>query len=209
MNTQAELKNLNASDIMSRNVVTVSADLSLRDAARHLTEHQVRGAPVVDAEGRCIGVLSSSDFLRWTAQQWSLGAPMIRPQDSCAFQLSRRNSNGMNVTICSLPADICPVQRKEKDGDREILICSQPRGVFAEWQLISSAVSSRHTVKDFMTSDPVSVPESTNICELAKIMIDGMVHRVLVVDENQKPVGLVSATDILAAVAREACSKSE
>jgi CBS-domain-containing membrane protein len=35
-------------------------------------------------------------------------------------------------------------------------------------------------------------------------MIDAHIHRVVVIDEEGKPIGIVSATDVLAVVAREA-----
>jgi predicted transcriptional regulator len=33
------------------------------------------------------------------------------------------------------------------------------------------------------------------------MMIDAHIHRIIVVDENQKPLGVVSSTDLLAAMA--------
>jgi len=44
------------------------------------------------------------------------------------------------------------------------------------------------------------------IGDLANMMIDAHIHRVIVVDSNERPIGIVSTTDILAAVAREAQS---
>jgi CBS domain-containing protein len=48
----------------------------------------------------------------------------------------------------------------------------------------------------------VFVSPATRIGELAQRMLDAHIHRAIVVDRNQKPVGIVSTTDILAAVAR-------
>ena len=45
-------------------------------------------------------------------------------------------------------------------------------------------------------------PASTPLVRLAQMMLDAHVHRVIVVDNEQKPVGIVSSIDILAAVAR-------
>src|SRR5262245_25006959 len=55
---------LTADDLMSRDVVTLPCDMSLRAAAHRLPEAGVSGAPVVDASGRCVGVLSTSDLVR-------------------------------------------------------------------------------------------------------------------------------------------------
>jgi CBS domain-containing protein len=69
MNSAIErLLSLRVVDIMTRYVVTVSRDQKLSDAARLLIESNVTGAPVVDAEGRCVGILSATDFLRHHSQ---------------------------------------------------------------------------------------------------------------------------------------------
>jgi CBS domain-containing protein len=51
-----------------------------------------------------------------------------------------------------------------------------------------------------MTADPVLVEPSTPITTLARMMIDAHIHRVVVVDGQRKPIGVVSSTDVLAAV---------
>ena len=52
-----------------------------------------------------------------------------------------------------------------------------------------------------MTADPVTVSPHTPIGKLARLMLDAHIHRVVVVDEQRRPIGIVSSTDILAAVA--------
>jgi predicted transcriptional regulator len=57
-------------------------------------------------------------------------------------------------------------------------------------------------VHDVMTRDPVTVSIRASIGELSRMMLDAHIHRVVVVDDDDKPVGIVSTTDILAAVAQ-------
>jgi len=49
---------------MTRDVVTVPADLPLRDVAERLAAHRISGAPVVDADGNIVGVVSETDLLK-------------------------------------------------------------------------------------------------------------------------------------------------
>lgn len=42
---------------------------------------------------------------------------------------------------------------------------------------------------------------STPIRELARQMIDAHIHRIIVVDDENRPLGIVSSTDLLAALA--------
>ena len=54
---------LTVRDVMTRSVVTVRPETSLKDVARLLVDNGVSGVPVVDAEGAVVGVVSEADFL--------------------------------------------------------------------------------------------------------------------------------------------------
>jgi len=54
---------MNVKDLMTREVVTVTPDAHLRDVAAKFLEHDISGAPVCDAEGRVLGVISKTDIL--------------------------------------------------------------------------------------------------------------------------------------------------
>ena len=51
-------------DIMTEQPRSVSGDVLARDAAREMVRSRLGGLPVVDAEGRVIGILSERDLLR-------------------------------------------------------------------------------------------------------------------------------------------------
>jgi CBS domain-containing protein len=51
-------------DLMTSDVVTVRADMPLKEVARLLLERRISGVPVVDEGGAVIGVVSEADFLR-------------------------------------------------------------------------------------------------------------------------------------------------
>ena len=51
------LKDITAADIMSNPVLTVPADMPLRDAVEFLDEHNISGAPVVNCDGAMAGIL--------------------------------------------------------------------------------------------------------------------------------------------------------
>ena len=58
-------------------------------------------------------------------------------------------------------------------------------------------------VSRYMTKGPVTVSPATPIGEIAQKMVDAHIHRVLVAD-NGRPSGIISSTDIMAAVANAA-----
>ena len=50
-------------DVMTTDVLTFSPDEPVQEASRRLVERGVDGAPVVDADGRVVGMLTTDDLL--------------------------------------------------------------------------------------------------------------------------------------------------
>jgi len=84
----------------------------------------------------------------------------------------------------------------------------QPECVCADWQVIESEELPAEEVGSFMTADPVTAGLATKIGDLARMMLDAHIHRIIIVDEDRHPIGVVSSTDVLAAVAAAAESRS-
>jgi CBS domain-containing protein len=55
---------LNASDIMTTDVITVKKETPLSELAEILTQNHINGVPVVDDEGLLIGIICESDLIR-------------------------------------------------------------------------------------------------------------------------------------------------
>jgi len=195
---------LTASELMSRQVISVPVQMPLREAARLLLLHQISGMPVVEAGGVCIGVISTSDIARWACQRTCSSKPadLERPL-SCSFQTKDRVTDGTERTLCTLPLDTCALQQREWRADgSERVICSQPHSVLADWQVVEVEQLPTESVGQFMTADPVTIPADMPLAKLARQMTDGHLHRLIVVDHQGRPIGVVSSTDILACVAR-------
>ena len=77
---------------------------------------------------------------------------------------------------------------------------ANPGCVHSAWQVVDVDDLSTDEVDAYMTADPVTVSPGTPLAELAREMIDAHIHRLIVVDAQNHPIGVVSSTDILAAV---------
>jgi CBS domain-containing protein len=53
-----------AVDVMSTPVVTIDPDATVAEAARRLARHRIKRLPVVDDQGRLVGIVSRADLLR-------------------------------------------------------------------------------------------------------------------------------------------------
>ncbi len=159
-----DLLSLTAKDLMTEEVVTIPRDMGMQAAARRLAQKHISGAPVVDEHGRCVGVLSSSDF----------------------------------VSCCAANRSHCGMLRGEFDH----VAYSFSDCVSSEWQMVITAEKAAGLVRENMTPDPVTATPETTLARMARMMVDARVHRLIVVDEDHRPLGIISTTDIVAAVAR-------
>lgn len=55
---------LAAKDIMNPNLITVRDDMTVHGLSELLTEKMISGAPVMNAEGKLVGVVSHTDIIR-------------------------------------------------------------------------------------------------------------------------------------------------
>jgi CBS-domain-containing membrane protein len=55
---------INATDVMVRDVTAVRPDTSVVQAARLLVENDINALPVIDDEGRMVGIIGEADLMR-------------------------------------------------------------------------------------------------------------------------------------------------
>jgi CBS domain-containing protein len=55
---------MDAADLMTRHVVSISPDASIADAAKMMLSNRISGLPVVGDQGNIIGILTEGDLLR-------------------------------------------------------------------------------------------------------------------------------------------------
>lgn len=142
-----------ARDIMVSEPVCVEPSMTLQEFARVLQENEISGAPVVDAEGRIVGVASKTDLIRCLSDG-SLDLP------SGYLEGAMRD------------------RRDRGDGDDfppEPLVC----------------------VEDFMTEDPVTVGADATASNIARLMVQHRMHRIVVIDRDRFPIGIVTSLDLL------------
>lgn len=59
---------LKAKDVMTADPVCVGLSASIRELARIFEEHEISGAPVIDHQGKVVGVVSKTDLIRRCAE---------------------------------------------------------------------------------------------------------------------------------------------
>jgi CBS domain-containing protein len=157
-----------------------------------MDQARVRAAPVVDENGRCVGILTPTDVLRWV----EAGRPeaVVGPVVTCPYQVCGRLFNGDEAVICTLAGGGCPFQTAQPTtGGRHTEICTR-RGAES---------SPFGTLSCYMTKDVVTIRPSVPLRALVRQILDPRADHLVVLDELDRPIGLVSATEVLSAVAQQ------
>ncbi|MFO0913952.1 MAG: CBS domain-containing protein [Pirellulales bacterium] len=150
MNSAIErLLGLRVEDVMRPAVVTVAAHETMEAAARQLATHEITGAPVVEESGRCVGVLSGSDYV-------------------------------------DREAGFHPVDE---------LVCKDTLHSPFEVQRLSSDRVEAHMSPTVQTISP-----KATLMQAARVMCVEHIHRLVVLDDESRPVGILSALDLVAAM---------
>ena len=156
------MKQPTARDVMNDQILTVTEEMSVHELATFLTDHEISGAPVEDADGRLIGVVSTTDLARTAFESGSVGEeehPFYRSWAEDSLDLD----------------DLADLHIEEEDGLQ---------------------------VKDIMTPTVFAVEVDAPVSHVARSMLDGHLHRLLVI-EGQRVVGIVSTSDLLRLLAGE------
>ncbi|MFC0808630.1 CBS domain-containing protein [Ensifer sp. P24N7] len=96
-------------DVMTTKVIKLSPDNSVRQAAKLMFEHHVSGIPVVDDEGRLLGVISEGDLIRRTelcSEASALMVDMTLAPDDRASAFVRRCSWRVGDVMTADPVTI-------------------------------------------------------------------------------------------------------
>lgn len=150
------MRPITAADLMNSDILTAREEMTVRQLADFLTDAQITGAPVVDAEGKLVGVVSVVDI--------------VAQLEGSGLGVSRDNPNFF------------------VRGWEDELSVEDMRGFHVEGKGL--------LVRDIMTPAVYSVSEEATVSEVASVMLDGHLHRILV-KRDDEAVGIISTSDLL------------
>ena len=178
-------------DIMTRQVMTLTPQMTLREAMESLSARNVSGAPVVAGQ-RVVGVISASDLLTFAA------AP---PGDDNRCTEASPGGEWNESTECNETGE-----HTGSDDSHAFFTSMWDEHTGATNDVIESRGESspdaleNYLVEDVMTKEIRWLSPDADVRSAADMMREFGVHRVLVLNRGHL-VGLVSAMDIAKAVA--------
>lgn len=175
---------LTVRDVMTADVLTLSAQCTLREAAEALTARRVSGAPVVDG-GRVIGTISASDILAFEAT-----LPGVPTEREAVENLL---DDPVDWTDETEPPASYFTEMWEDAGAEVSERFESIDG--PEWDVLGE-----HTVQEAMAPQVIAIAPEAPVQLAAEAIQRAAIHRVLVLDDDRL-VGIVTTMDITRAVA--------
>jgi CBS domain-containing protein len=169
-------------DLMRTDIVAVEPTTTVRELVRTLAEHRIGGTPVLDAEGRLVGIVTTTDLVRLAAE--AAEVPLADLLGDIAPEGTDPHVDGL---MSFLAADAW--------GDAESLApLSAPDGedTGIEYE--------EYTVADIMRPARCTVKPDDSLESLARALLEAHVHRAPVL-EAERLVGIVTTFDVLRVVA--------
>ena len=180
---------LRISEIMTRDIVVTTPDMTLREAAELFAAHHISGAPVVSG-AVVVGVISAADILDLAASARGVPQEIDESPQPVAWNESDIDDEtaGEGAASTAYFADLWSAAR---DDVTERVNNPEALGV---------DLLDEHTVDEIMSRPLVALSPHDDVLSAADLMRQRSIHRVVVV-ENGELVGIVSALDIVRAVA--------
>lgn len=148
-----------ARDVMTTEVVKVTADLTVAELADVFMENEISGAPVVDEDGALVGVVSVFDVARQSAGE----SGVVTEQGNPEFYVRGWEEHYTQEEFRKL---------RIQEGNL--------------------------TVREVMTPAIFTVGEDDPVADVSRTLVDGHIHRVLVV-RGSEVAGIISSLDLLRA----------
>lgn len=159
------MRPIQAADVMTPDVISVTETASVAEAARFLVDNEITGAAVRDSDDKIVGVVSLVDIADHAGEGWSIEGA------------SEERESGFFLGHW-------------RDGlDAQDLV-----GLHLE--------DASLTVADVMSPKLISVEEDIPVSEVATLMIQRHIHRLLVTRKGEVT-GIITTTDLLGLLVQE------
>jgi CBS domain-containing protein len=223
------LPDVKVAEVMRREVVTVRPDSPLTQVVELLLSRNFTAVPVVDGDGKLVGIISDSDLLTRGGMKVAINlkraadADYVRDLHESTEHPDRKISEVMTSEVVTTTPDMAlgraarlmAAKRLKRlpvvDADGKLVgilgrldILNTIAAVhLPEWHPEARSVVGQATVGDVMTREVPTAPESATVEEIFALLVASAHKRVVVVDEQRRVVGIIADSDLISRVSRE------
>lgn len=192
-----------AMDICSNNPVTLEVHETLYSARNILIKYNISRVVILkDKESKKpVGIITEKDIVRFLYAEFpKRGLDEIRVGEIIANQRLITVKEDTNISVCAnlmLNSSTSSLVVTKDNGNGGIL-----SGIMTKSDLLDAYAKSfagNVAINEYMTKKVLTVKPDESVHMVLLIMTDGNVSRVIVVGDNNRPVGIITSHDLLPA----------
>jgi len=200
------IKRLHVSSAMTDTVITVGPNDDVTDVAQLMVDRGMSGCPVVDAEGTLVGVITKAEISRLVEKFENIKVSDLMTEGDIlqvnpVSRLIKARGDMLEAGYSGLPVT---------DGGRVLGLITE-RMVAEAMARFTVEVPDKHRanqvrqirVVDAMLQQPPLVTRDESIATAVSKMLDAKLNTLPVVEEGNRIVGMISATDFTRFVANK------
>jgi CBS domain-containing protein len=192
-----------ATDICNSNPVTLEGNKTLYSARNILIKYNISRVVILkDKESKKpVGIITEKDIVRFLYAEFpNRGLDEIRVGEIIANQRLITVKEDTNISVCAnlmLNSSTSSLVVTKDNGNSGIL-----SGIMTKSDLLDAYAKSfagNVAINEYMTKKVLTVKPDESVYMVLLIMADGNVSRVIVVGNNNRPVGIITSHDLLPA----------
>jgi CBS domain-containing protein len=213
------------SEVMTTEVVTLTPEMSVQQAWNQMLHNQVKATPVIDSIGKVVGILTDGDLLERAGVQQRLSVAIRMDPDEINQELHSLEDSPLKVndvmthlviTVLENESLGLATSRMVKYGMKRLpVVDSEDKlvGVLSRLDILRQVAQTpyeapnaqMHTgsvrlVTDIMSSEIPMINQDDDLSLIVEKFSKTKSHRLIVVDQDGKAIGLISDSDVVARV---------
>ena len=189
--SEAPINDTIVDSIMSSPLITAHADLAYHEGYHLLLKHNIRHLPIINNHGKAVGLVTATDFITHLGPEYLLDVKyvdsVLDPRMSFIDE-----STSLSEALATFTA------RKTHC----LLVGNQDsvKGIITERDIIrvlDDKIPLTTQVRSVMSSPIYSLPSGTPLEVARNQMMEANIRRILIIDENKAPLGLITRNDLI------------
>jgi CBS domain-containing protein len=223
------LPDVNVSDVMQREVASVHPESPLTSVIELLLDKNYTAVPVLEHDGKVVGVISENDLLTRGGMKATLSLQQaVDPEYVRELQQSLENPDRTASEVMTKPATTVSPETPLGEAARLMVDKHLKRlpvvdregklvGILGrldilklvaavqlpEWHPEAHPIGEQALVEDVMTQEVPVVGETAKVEEIFDLLVASSHKRVVVINDRRHVVGIVADSDLISRVSRE------
>jgi CBS domain-containing protein len=213
------------SELMTRNVVTITANMPVYQAWKLMLNARVKVLPVLDISNRVVGILTDEDLLERAGIHQRLSVAIRMDASENEEELANLEKSSLTVdqvmthpviTVFESETLGTATSKMVKAGLKRLPVVNQDGklvGMLSRLDILREIAHSEPTgknqeyshrvgrlVRDIMTTDIPMVYQDDDLTAIIEKFARSNSHRLIVVDSQKRAIGLLSDSDVVARI---------